>query len=125
MGGVGTDLPHSGNLGKPYDIGFWALFLGVTLGHMGGHLTPGGQMGGGRMTPGMDPYREVSRTGPPRGVPVASQCSWGTHPRSTPPGAGPRGPCGAGLTALRSLQRDFVLQALGHGAPRGAFGPAS
>ena len=68
-------------------------------------------MGRGHLTPGMDPYREVSRTGPVEGagsLPVPT----GAHARGAPlQGPGPRGPCGAGLAALRSLQGDFVLQA--------------
>ena len=88
-------------------------------GQMRGSFAPcGGQMGegssdprgsneGGHLTPGVDPYREVSRPGPVEGA--------GSLP--VPPGAHTRGPRGAGLAAWESLQGDFVLQALGHGGP--------
>ena len=88
-------MPHSCNLGKPQAIGFWALFWGVTPGSDEGVICPprGSDGGGGHLTPGVDPYREVSRTGPVEGA-GSLQCPLGHTPAEHPRGLDPVGPAG-------------------------------
>ena len=64
----------------------------------------------------MDPYREVSRTGPVGGA-SSLRVPLGHTPAEHPSrGLGPVGPAG--------LEGDFVLQALGHGGPLWGLRPS-
>ena len=120
-------MPHSDNLGKPCDIGFWALFLEPTPGVRWGRGSsdPRGSNEGGHLTPGVDPYREVSRTGPVEGagsLPVPP----GAHTRGAPPrGLGPVGPAGLDWPPGSPSKGTLCCRHLGTGVPRGAFGPAA
>ena len=90
-----------------------------------GPSDPRGQMrGGGHLTPGVDPYREVSRTRPVEGagsLPAPLGHTPAEHPSR---GLGPVGPAGLGWPPLRSLQGDFVLQALRYGGPPWGLRPS-